>query len=66
LVTAEIRDKKVKRVAFSPVRINEKGQPEIVSFESKSGERIKNLLQKISKRQNTEISFSGEEGVVLQ
>jgi poly-gamma-glutamate capsule biosynthesis protein CapA/YwtB (metallophosphatase superfamily) len=66
LVTAEIRDKKVKRVAFSPVRINEKGQPEIVSFESKSGERIKNLLRKISKRQNTEISFSGEEGVVLQ
>jgi poly-gamma-glutamate capsule biosynthesis protein CapA/YwtB (metallophosphatase superfamily) len=66
LVSAEISDKKVKKVAFSPVRINEQGQPEIVSFESKSGERIRTLLQKISKRQNTEITFSGEEGVILQ
>jgi poly-gamma-glutamate synthesis protein (capsule biosynthesis protein) len=66
LVSAEITDKKVKKVAFSPVRINEQGQPEIIPFESKSGERIKNLLQKISRRQNTEIAFRGQEGVILQ
>ena len=35
-------------------------------IQSKSGERIKTLLQKISKRQNTEITFQGEEGVILQ
>ena len=46
IVFAEIFDKKVKKMWFSPVRINEKGQPEVVSFESKSGERIQNLLQK--------------------
>ena len=66
LVSVVISDKKVKKVAFSPARINEQGQPELVSFQSKSGERIKNLLQKISKRQNTEITFQGDEGVILQ
>jgi len=65
IVYAAISDKKVKKVSFSPVRINDRGQPEVVSFQSKSGERIKNLLQKITKRQHTEITFSGDEGILL-
>jgi poly-gamma-glutamate synthesis protein (capsule biosynthesis protein) len=65
LISAEIDNKKITKVVFYPVRINEQGQPEVVSFQSKSGERIKGLLQKITRRQNTEITFRGDEGVLL-
>jgi poly-gamma-glutamate capsule biosynthesis protein CapA/YwtB (metallophosphatase superfamily) len=64
IVNCEISGKRIQKVSFLPVLINEQGQPQPLSSEDEDCHKIQQLMDKLSRKLGTTLSFKGAEGVV--
>lgn len=66
-----IVDKEIKSVSFLPALVGgigvvPSGHPTVLSAEGEEGRRILRLMDKLSQRLGTELSFEGDEAIVLK
>jgi len=64
MVNCEISGKQIHKVCFSPVLINEQGQPQVLPPEDENCRGIQQVMDKLSRKLGTTLSFEGAEGVV--
>lgn len=63
IATCEISDKQIQKVSFLPTIINNQG-PQPLSPEDENWHQIRKLMEQLSRKQGTMLSFEGAEGVV--
>ena len=64
LVKCSIQNKTIRRVSFCPVFLGEDGRPEILTAQDGRAKTIFESLQMLSQKLNTQIQYSGNEGLV--
>jgi len=64
ILNCRISNKRIEKISFLPVLINEQGQPQPLSPEDENCIKIQQLMEKLSKKLGTTLSFEGTEGVV--
>lgn len=64
ILSCEISGKRIQKVSFLPALIDEQGQPRPLSLEDENCHEIQQLMDKLSKKRGTTLSFEGVEGVV--
>jgi poly-gamma-glutamate capsule biosynthesis protein CapA/YwtB (metallophosphatase superfamily) len=64
LLSCEISDKRIRKVSFLPVMINEQNQTQPLSAKDEDCHRIHRLVEKLSKKLGTTFSFEGAEGIL--
>lgn len=64
ILNCEISDKKIQRVSFLPVALNEQKQPEPLTSTDERCHKINELMVKLSRKLGTTLYFEGVEGVV--
>ena len=64
MVHFEISNRQIERVCFLPVLINDKGQPQLLSAKDSDCHKIQQLMEKLSRKLGTTLSFEGTEGRV--
>ncbi len=64
LLKCIVSGKKIQKVSFLPVLINKEGQPRILAAEDENCTKIQKIMEKLSGKVGTTLSFEGAEGVV--
>ena len=64
LVRCVIQDKAIRGLSFRPIFLDDDGRPEILTSQDARAKAIFDSLQMLSQKLNTEIQFSGNEGLI--